>query len=132
MPAEAGRPDPSVPFLEACARGELIVQGCNACGHRQFYPRRWCLVCDSTDVAWVPVSGDAELLTFSVVRRAPSAEHKERVPYAVGVVRLAEGPQMMASLVDVDFDALIPGMALRIVPTVEAGPSFAPAGEAAA
>lgn len=132
MPAEPGRPDPSRPFFEACARGELIVQGCNACGHRQFYPRRWCLECDSTDLGWVPVSGEAELLTFSVVRRAPSAEHKGRVPYALGIVRLAEGPQMMASLVDVDFDRLVPGMTVRIVPTIDVGPCFAPAGEDAA
>lgn len=132
MPAEAGRADPSVRFFEACARGELIVQGCASCGHRQFYPRRWCLECDSTDLSWVPVSGDAELRTFSVVRRAPSAEHKERVPYAVGIVKLAEGPQMMASLVDVEFDALLPGMAMRIVPTVETGPCFAPVRESAA
>jgi uncharacterized OB-fold protein len=80
----------------------------------------------------VPASGDGELVTFSVVRRAPSAAHKHRVPYVIGIVKLPEGPQMMASIVDVDIDALIPGMAVRLVPTVETGPCFAPAGEAAA
>jgi hypothetical protein len=132
MAAEAGRADESAPFFEACARGELIVQGCAKCGHRQFYPRRWCLECDSTDLGWVPASGDGELVTFSVIRRAPSAAHKHRVPYVIGIVKLPEGPQMMASIVDVDIDALIPGMAVRLVPTVETGPCFAPAAEAAA
>jgi uncharacterized OB-fold protein len=132
MAAEAGRADESLPFFEACARGELIVQGCATCGHRQFYPRRWCLVCDSTDLGWVPVSGDGELITYSVVRRAPSKAHKHRVPYVIGIVKLAEGPQMMASIAGVETDLLIPGMAVRIVPTIETGPSFAPVGDAAA
>jgi len=132
MAAAAGRADPSAPFFEACARGELIVQGCATCGHRQFYPRRWCLECDGTDLGWVPVSGDGELTTYAVVRRAPSAAHKHRVPYVIGIVKLIEGPQMMASIVDVEIDALIPGMAVRIVPTVETGPCFVPVGEVTA
>jgi uncharacterized OB-fold protein len=132
MAAVADRADESAPFFEACARGQLIVQGCAACGHRQFYPRRWCLECDSTDLGWVPASGDGELLTYSVVRRAPSAAHQHRVPYVIGIVRLPEGPQIMASIIDVEIGALIPGMAVHIVPTVETGPCFAPAGEAAA
>jgi uncharacterized OB-fold protein len=80
----------------------------------------------------VPVSGDGQLITYSVVRRAPSAAHQQRVPYVIGIVKLAEGPQMLASIVDVEIDALIPGMAVRIVPTVETGPCFVPVGDAAA
>jgi uncharacterized OB-fold protein len=132
MAVQAGRASESEPFFEACARGELIVQGCSTCGHRQFFPRRWCLECDGTDLAWVPVSGDGELITYSVVRRPPSAAHKHRVPYVIGVVKLVEGPQMMASIVDVEIDTLIPGMAVRIVPTVETGPCFVPVREAVA
>jgi uncharacterized OB-fold protein len=130
--AHPGRPDETAPFFEACARGELVVQGCATCGHRQFYPRRWCLNCDSTDLSWVSVTGEADLVTYSVVRRAPSEEHRRRVPYVIGIVKLIEGPQMMASIIGVEIDELIPGMAVRIAPTFETGPCFVPArGEAA-
>ena len=132
MVAEAERADPSPPYFEACARGELNVQGCATCGHRQVYPRRWCLNCDGVDLGWAPVIGDGELVTFCVVRRAPSAAHKERVPYVIGIVKLPEGPQLMASIVGVEIDALVPGLAVRIVPTVETGPCFAPVEKAAA
>jgi hypothetical protein len=108
------------------------VQGCATCGHRQFYPRLWCIECDGTDLGWVPVIGDGELVTYSVVRRSPSAAHKHRVPYVIGIVKLPEGPQVMASIVDVDIEALVPGLAVRIVPSVEAGPCFAPVGEVTA
>jgi uncharacterized OB-fold protein len=117
----------AAPFFEACARGELITQGCASCGHRQFYPRRWCLNCGGTDLGWIRVSGEAELITYSVVRRAPNAAHQKRVPYVIGVVKLAEGPQLLASIVNVDAAVLTPGMAVRIVPTVETGPTFEPA-----
>jgi uncharacterized OB-fold protein len=127
MAAEDGRADESLPFFEACGRGELVVQGCDTCGHRQFYPRRWCLVCDSTDLGWVPVSGHGELVTFSVVRRAPSAAHKDRVPYVIGIVKLHEGPQMMASIGDGEIDRLVPGMQVHLVPTVDTAPCFIPA-----
>jgi hypothetical protein len=39
----------------------------------------------------------------------------------IGIVRLIEGPQMMASIVDLEIDALVPGMAVRMVPSVAAG-----------
>jgi uncharacterized OB-fold protein len=54
------------------------------------------------------------------------------VPYVIGIVKLIEGPQIMASIADVEIDVLVPGMAVRIVPTIETGPCFAPAGEVAA
>jgi uncharacterized OB-fold protein len=118
-------------FFDSCARGELVVQGCAACGHRQFYPRRWCNECDSTEVGWVRVSGNGELITFSVVRRAPSAAHRDRVPYVIGMVRLVEGPQLLASIVTRDINSLSHDMAVRLVPTVETGPTFTPVEELA-
>ncbi len=30
----------SAPYWEAAARGELLIQECTSCGHRQFYPGR--------------------------------------------------------------------------------------------
>lgn len=128
MTAEAVTADPSTTFFDAAARGELLVQGCARCGHRQFYPRRWCLQCDSTDLDWVPVSGDGELVTFSVVRRAPSQAHKARLPYVVAIVRLVEGPQMMATIVNAEADDLIPGMAVRVAAAADVAPAFEPAG----
>jgi uncharacterized OB-fold protein len=78
------------------------------------------------------VSGAGELVTYSVVRRAPSEAHRHRVPYVIGIVKLVEGPQLMASIVDVELESLIPGMAVRMVPTVETGPCFVPARAAVA
>ncbi len=40
------RPDAvSAPYWDAAARGELVIQECKSCGHRQFYPRAVCTDC---------------------------------------------------------------------------------------
>ncbi|WP_454764361.1 tripartite tricarboxylate transporter substrate-binding protein [Cupriavidus campinensis] len=50
------------PYWRAAHEGRLVVQGCTACGHRQFYPRPFCLHCESEDVAWQEVSGNGNTL----------------------------------------------------------------------
>src|SRR5205823_5176464 len=55
------RPKPTpdavdAPYFAACARGELLVQRCPECGHRQHYPRVLCTECGTTP-EWERVSG---------------------------------------------------------------------------
>jgi len=87
----------TAPFWEAAARHELLVQECNACGNRQFAPRRLCLACASDDVGWIPCAGAAVVhsLTVSHLEVVPGLEP----PYAVAIVELAEGPRMLTRLV---------------------------------
>ena len=56
-----GRPQPepdavSQPFWDATRRGELLIQQCPECGHRQFYPRSLCTKCGG-DPEWLQASG---------------------------------------------------------------------------
>ena len=46
----------SLPFWQAAARGELWIQRCPACEHRQFYPRAVCTACGASP-EWLPCSG---------------------------------------------------------------------------
>ena len=43
-------------YWKAAAERRLVVQGCKACGHRQFYPRPFCLKCQSEEVDWTDAS----------------------------------------------------------------------------
>ena len=63
------RPDAvSAPYWEAAARGELLIQECKSCGHRQFYPRAVCTDCGG-DVDWLTCSGRGTVHTFTVIRQ---------------------------------------------------------------
>ena len=53
--AEYAKPLPDItaeskPFWDACARHELLVQTCRACGNVQYYPRGVCAACWSAEI----------------------------------------------------------------------------------
>jgi uncharacterized OB-fold protein len=109
------RPHPteiSRPYWEACARHELLLQWCVACGKPQFYPRSVCVRCGGSELEWRRASGRATVYTFSVVHRAPDASLP--TPYIVALVDLEEGVRMMTNVVECDpADARI-GMAVEV------------------
>ncbi len=123
--------DPIAPLLDAYAEDRLRLPICEDCGTAHLYPRARCPHCGGTRLAWREASGAAELASYSVVHRAPSPDFAAEVPYVVALVRLAEGPQMMARLVDVPPDAMRIGMRLALrfaaMPGGERRPVFAPA-----
>ena len=97
------RPTPTEqPFYDACARGELILQHCQHCGHVLFYPRTHCDACQSEQLVWQRASGAGVIASYTVVRRGVSADFE--APYVIALVDLVEGPRMMSQIIDVDFD----------------------------
>jgi uncharacterized OB-fold protein len=84
-------------FWDGTQAGELRLQRCNACSKVYFPPRPFCPACASRDVAVVKASGKAILDTYVIHhRKVPGFEP----PYAIAVVRLAEGPRMMTNIVE--------------------------------
>jgi uncharacterized protein len=91
-------------FWRAAAQGQLLVQRCLTCGHRQHYPRAMCTACWGA-VEWLPCSGRGVVHTFSLVRARDGS-----VSRVVAVVELDEGPRMMGNITDVDPEAVQIGM----------------------
>lgn len=85
-------------FRSHLAAGELHVQSCNACGAKQMYPRQRCLSCYSKELGWARVSGKGTLLSYTVVRAAAPTAFKADIPYGLGIIKLSEGPQLLARL----------------------------------
>ena len=86
-------------FREGLKKGELRIQTCNACNTHIMYPRHRCISCGSDDLGWTVSSGKGVLHTFTVVRAVPPAGFEDELPYALGVVKLDEGVQLMTRLV---------------------------------
>lgn len=86
------------PYSAALAEGRLTVQKCGACSALIMYPKYRCPECFSGELGWQDVSGEATLLTYTVLRFAPPSSFDVDPPYAIGIVRLAEGPQLMCRL----------------------------------
>jgi uncharacterized protein len=107
------RDEASAPFFEAALSGQLLIRRCDVCGHSVAPYSRMGLVlercpnCTSPRMSWAGASGEATLVTWTVVhtREGPSRP--------VGVVELAEGPWMTAGI-EADPETLSAGMALRV------------------
>ena len=93
----------TAPYWAAARRGELALPRCDACGLVFAYPRRFCPGCWSTEHTWQTMAGRGLLWSFTEVYVAFYDDTwADDIPYVVAVVELAEGPRLMANLVDPD------------------------------
>lgn len=103
------------PFFAAAREHRLVVQRCTGCGALRFPPRELCSGCLATDAAWVPVSGRGEVYSFNVMHQVYHPGFAAEVPYAVVVVKLAEGPKITSSVVDCPPHDIRIGMPVTVV-----------------
>lgn len=95
--SDLGAADPTTePFWKACAENRLMVQRCTGCGSHQFYPRPFCLSCESVDLEWVETSGAGTIYSITTVR-LPVADDLPP-PYLLALVDLDEGPRLLTNI----------------------------------
>jgi uncharacterized OB-fold protein len=73
------------------------LQRCRACGQRQNYPRALCRHCGARELELVGSPGRGTVFATTVVHRSSRGELV--TPYALTLVRLEEGPMLMALVV---------------------------------
>lgn len=103
------------PFFEAARRRELVVQRCRGCGAHRFPARELCSSCLSRESEWVPVSGEGEVFSFNVMHQVYHPGFAGEVPYAVVIVKLAEGVKITSNVVGVAPHDIRIGMPVRVV-----------------
>jgi len=81
-------------FWAGCARGELLVQQCGACGAARFPPRPMCPRCRSIDVVWERASGRGTIWSYVVPHPPLLPAYTQLAPYNVIVVALEEDPTL--------------------------------------
>ena len=114
FPAPLVTPE-SAAFYEAAKEGRFLIGRCTDTGRPFWYPRA---VSPFTfgPTTLEQASGRGIIYSYSVMRRVNPQS-------SIAYVTLAEGPTMMTSLVDCDFDALHVGQAVRLVwKATEGGP----------
>lgn len=114
-------PDPQLeatrPFFEGAARGELVIPRCPECGRFQWTPPERCRDCGGDGLAWTATSGRGTLFSFAVVERPLLRHFAPLVPFATGIVTLAEDPalRIVTRFVDCDPAALRIDLPVRAV-----------------
>ncbi len=106
----------SQPFWEGCKAGELRMQRCGACQRFRFYPRPMCPHCHSTEREWVAMSGRGTLYSWVVAHPPVLPAFRERAPYNVILVELAEDPalRLVGNLIDTPEERIRIGLPLEV------------------
>ena len=95
-------------------RYRLVGEICEHCNGKIFPPRDVCPECKAPAKTPLLFSGRGEVYSYSTVYNPPRG-FEEFAPYAVALVRLEEGPMVVAQLTDVDADQISIGMPVEMV-----------------
>jgi NAD(P)-dependent dehydrogenase (short-subunit alcohol dehydrogenase family)/uncharacterized OB-fold protein len=82
----------------AAALGRFELQVCRECGAVQYPPREACHRCLSVRLDWRAQDGAGELLSDTVLHHSNDLFFRERLPWRLGLVRLAAGPTVVVHL----------------------------------
>jgi uncharacterized protein len=85
------------PYWDGLAEGKLLFQRCSA-GHAWLPARAACPTCLSTDWSWQQAEGIGRIKSWVVYHHAYHPAFKEKLPYNVTLVELAEGPQLLTNV----------------------------------
>lgn len=103
------------PFFDGAIRGELWIQCCADCGTYRFPAREWCSHCLSRAAKWERASGRGEIFAFTVMHQVYHPAFAAEAPYAVVIVKLAEGPKLTTNVVGMAAHELRIGTAVEVV-----------------
>lgn len=87
------------PFWDGADDDRLHITRCTRCGRTFFPPGPVCPHCTSRDIEWFDACGEATLYSF-VIHQRPHRLWDTDGPRSVALVRLAEGPMLVSSVVD--------------------------------
>jgi len=100
-------------FFEGLKEGKIYMTRCKKCGENFFPPQADCPKCLESDMDWVPLNGQGELLTCTMIFVKPSTfiHYKD---YVVGIAEMKEGVRVLAWLKIDDPRKIKPNMKVRL------------------
>ena len=99
-------------YWEATREKRLLVQFDRRNGKYQFFPRATSIYDGRRDLEWREVSGKGQIFSYTIAERArpPFQGHE---PFAIGLVTLDEGVNVMANIVHCTRDHLQIGLRVK-------------------
>jgi uncharacterized OB-fold protein len=79
--------------------GKLLIQQCDACGKANMYPRWRCPFCFSDSLSFTEAGGTGTLYSMTIQHLTAPTAFADQLPYALGIVQLTEGVQLLVRLV---------------------------------
>lgn len=86
---------------------------CKKCGKIFFPPRLVCNQCKSREFETIQLSREGKVLTYTVIRVAPS-QFVDQAPYPIAVVELKDGVRLLTQITDCNVDDIKIGMPVKL------------------
>lgn len=99
-------------WREIPQRYNLLGNKCGSCERVYFPPREACPYCRRKSIGKMQdlkLCGKGEVVTYSIVHVGPE-DFEEQIPYPIAIIKLDEGPQLTAQIVDCDINDVKIGM----------------------
>lgn len=102
---QAKKPVPTIehltqPFWEGAAIGELRAQKCDNCGALNFYPKPWCIECQSRSLSWVQIRNSGVIYSYTtasaVMMNYPA--WTDELPVTLCIIDTVDGVRMYGQL----------------------------------
>ncbi|MFC2024388.1 Zn-ribbon domain-containing OB-fold protein [Chloroflexota bacterium] len=85
-------------------KGKIMGLKCNRCDSYEFPPVSVCDKCSATDLGWVEMSGQAQLVTFTLCL-FPDPPFATFAPFTYGAVTMKEGPHFHAMILGLESES---------------------------
>ncbi len=106
--------DPAdLPFWQACEEGRFLLHRCDLC-RRHYWPASRCIEHGDRAMQWVEATGRGKVYTYTVMHRAYTPDTRDKVPFAIAVVKLEEGPFYHTTIIDCAHDTVAVDMAVDV------------------
>ena len=93
-------------WREIPQRYNIMGNKCGSCGRIFFPPREACPQCRRKSYGKMEsfkLCGKGKIISFTIIHVAPE-NFEEQVPYPVAIIKLDEGPQITAQIVDCNIE----------------------------
>ncbi len=105
----------SQPFWDAAKEHRLVLRKCSRCGNIDHPPYLYCTACQADEHEWIEAQGKGTLYAYAVNYFGVPFPFWADLPYALGMIDLAEGVRMISNIVECDPEQLENGMELEVV-----------------
>ncbi len=100
-------------FFEGLKEGKIYMTQCKKCGEKFFPPQADCPKCIESNMEWIQLSGEGELLTCTMIVVKPSTyTHYDN--YIVGIAQMKEDVKVLAWLKIDNPEKIKPKMKVRL------------------
>jgi uncharacterized OB-fold protein len=107
-------------FFDGVRAGTLTGIRCGKCGELAIPPKEFCPACGAREWQAVALSGEGTIASYTIIRVAP-ARHAADAPYAIAVVRLKDGVQLLGRVVDIPLEQVAVGLPVSFRPLTRNG-----------